>query len=277
MTLQLDNNLIAIRERNLLDIMDLALAVLRTQGMPLLAALLIGAAPMLLLNDLLLSEMLYDETRLDDEPPYGFLWLTALLVAMEIPLAAAPATLYLGQSMFREEASLRRAAGDFLASLPQLFWLQGAFRGLFFALWFFMIPPAIPFIAWPYLNEIILLERNPLLPKEAHMTTFRRSRMLHGGSTGDLLARWLGSLVVGGLLIVAIWMSLWVVLSQLAGGWISWYLACRIFLPIAIWIVVSFFTMVRFLSYLDLRIRSEGWEIELAMRAEAAQLAERPA
>ena len=44
-------------------------------------------------------------------------------------------------------------------------------------------------------------------------------------------------------------------------------------LPIAVWLVVGFFTVVRFLSYLDLRIRREGWEVELSPRAEAARLA----
>ena len=37
--------------------------------------------------------------------------------------------------------------------------------------------------------------------------------------------------------------------------------------------VVAFMAVVRFLSYLDLRIRHEGWEVELLMRAEAQRLA----
>jgi hypothetical protein len=45
-----------------------------------------------------------------------------------------------------------------------------------------------------------------------------------------------------------------------------------IYLQLVIWSVFSFFTVVRFLSYLDLRIRTEGWEVELAMRAEADRL-----
>ena len=45
-----------------------------------------------------------------------------------------------------------------------------------------------------------------------------------------------------------------------------------IFPQVAIWIVMGYSTVVRFLSYLDLRIRNEGWEIELKMRAEAARL-----
>ena len=46
---------------------------------------------------------------------------------------------------------------------------------------------------------------------------------------------------------------------------------------LAIWIVVGYFSVVRFLSYLDLRIRREGWEVELRMRAEGARLTRRHA
>jgi hypothetical protein len=42
--------------------------------------------------------------------------------------------------------------------------------------------------------------------------------------------------------------------------------------PLSLWLVVGFFSVVRYLCYLDLRIRREGWEIELKMRAEASRL-----
>ena len=38
--------------------------------------------------------------------------------------------------------------------------------------------------------------------------------------------------------------------------------------PATLWMVAAYFTVVRFLGYLDLRIRREGWEVELLMRAE---------
>jgi hypothetical protein len=41
--------------------------------------------------------------------------------------------------------------------------------------------------------------------------------------------------------------------------------------------VAAYFSVVRFLSYLDLRIRHEGWEVELLMRAEALRMAARVA
>jgi hypothetical protein len=45
-----------------------------------------------------------------------------------------------------------------------------------------------------------------------------------------------------------------------------------ILLPAAMWVVIGFFTIARYLGYLDLRIKTEGWEIELRMRAEAQRL-----
>ena len=46
--------------------------------------------------------------------------------------------------------------------------------------------------------------------------------------------------------------------------------------PAAMWTVAAFFAVVRYLSYLDLRIRREGWEVELQVRAEAERLTRQP-
>ena len=43
-------------------------------------------------------------------------------------------------------------------------------------------------------------------------------------------------------------------------------------LPLACWMVAIYLNVVRFLRYLDLRIRHEGWEVELRMRAEANRM-----
>ena len=41
---------------------------------------------------------------------------------------------------------------------------------------------------------------------------------------------------------------------------------------LSLWVVAGYFTVVRFLCYLDRRIRREGWEVELLMRAEGERL-----
>ena len=48
----------------------------------------------------------------------------------------------------------------------------------------------------------------------------------------------------------------------------------EVYVPVALWLIVIFSTVVRFLLYLDLRIRREGWEIELKVRAAANELKE---
>ena len=39
--------------------------------------------------------------------------------------------------------------------------------------------------------------------------------------------------------------------------------------PLSLWIVASLSVITRLLNYIDARIRLEGWEVELAIRAEA--------
>ena len=49
-------------------------------------------------------------------------------------------------------------------------------------------------------------------------------------------------------------------------------LMVKVGLPFAAWMVAIYFTVVRYLCYLDLRIRHEGWEVDLRLRAEAVRL-----
>ena len=43
----------------------------------------------------------------------------------------------------------------------------------------------------------------------------------------------------------------------------------------AVWIAIAFFAIVRFLAYIDRRIRLEGWEIELRIKMVSRALEER--
>lgn len=275
--MELANNRIAIRERSLPELLDLALHVVRAGGWRLGAALAAGIVPMLILNDLLLSNQIEFDFLNEFDIPAAYVTRMMVLIAWEIPLATAPATLLLGQWMFQNEPDARAIARDFRRLLPQLTWFQVIVRGAF-GLVAYALPPLIivlivPYVGWPYLNEIILLERNPLRAgSSGRISTFRRSRLLHNAVLGEIFGRWLLSFFIAVLLITTLTFSLWSVLSMLSGAWHSSYLFVRLYLPLGTWLVVAYFTVVRFLSYLDLRIRREGWEVELAMRAEALRL-----
>ena len=49
-----------------------------------------------------------------------------------------------------------------------------------------------------------------------------------------------------------------------------WY--DRVLIPMVLWLVGLFVVVFRFLSYLDSRIRLEGWELELRLRAEGQRV-----
>jgi hypothetical protein len=138
----------------------------------------------------------------------------------------------------------------------------------------------------PYINEIILLEKNPLLAgKSAAITVAKRSSHLHGAYSGDLFVRWFATASVCLLLVcLAVYtagltegflFSKWPLRLSIEDGIIvsdiDW-IDLHVLYPLCLWLVVTFLAVIRFLSYLDLRIRHEGWEVELLMRAEAVRL-----
>lgn len=300
--MELDNTSIAIRERGFLDIMDLALRVIRAHAGPLTLALLAGIVPMVLLNTWLLADYVEGDPAVvvpSGDLVLGFMahlakmrlyiFYTLLLVTWEMPLASALATIYLGESLFDRRPSRQRILRNLRASLPQLLVYQVLLRGLPVLVALFapaelagwavlglMVYWPYLFIWRPYLNEVILLERNPMRPNEPGATTsLRRSRLLHARQAGDLLARWLGALSVGTLLLFSLWGSSWFFRTMLLGE-LEWkQVMFTHYFQWCLWTVVAFFSVVRFLSYLDLRIRREGWEVELGMRAERARLARR--
>ncbi len=255
--MELDHHRITIRERNYVDILDLALRGSREFAWPRATVVCLGVAPMMLGNRGLLSG--FEEEGLDTGGPAQYALLTLLLIAFEAPLATSLTTLYLGRAMFSQRPRLREVLRDLRDSLPQLVLYQILLRPLCFP--------------WTYLNEVILLDRNPIWRKSSQgRTTYSRAKTVHRGEGGDLFGRSFISLGLGSLLIVAVWLTFGAVHTMFAGV-LEWPPSMHTFyLPLAIWIVVCYFAVVRFLGYLDLRIRREGWEVELAMRAERARL-----
>jgi hypothetical protein len=274
---ELDRTRIAVRERDYLDVLDLALRVVRTHAWPLVLASVAGAAPMVLLNHWLLAG--YTELNFEMTSPIFYMFFAVVLIFLEAPLATAPLTLYLGKATFADRPRAGEIVAQLRESLPQLLLYQGLLRIVYFG--------------WAYLNEVILLDRNPMLRGAGgRMSTLERSRVLHKVENVDILSRSIPALTVGGVLFLSIWFSIFIVRGMLLGRWglvgFLWTLfggqwewsflrpMFTLYFQMALWIVVCYFAVVRFLSYLDLRIRREGWEVELRMRAERARLTRSP-
>ena len=98
MRLELDHPRIPIRERSLLNILDLSIKVSALMAGPLLLAMLVTVVPLMVLNWWLVG---WTASALDESlTPLSYLWLMASLVFVEAPLASVPATMFLGKAMF---------------------------------------------------------------------------------------------------------------------------------------------------------------------------------
>lgn len=293
--MQLDETRLAVRERGFPEILDLSLHMLRLYARPLFASLAIGVVPMMLLNHWLIGWMAggeyveYEFTFM----PGRFVWTMSLLVFIEAPLASVVATAYLGHAVFQDQPSIRRLAIDTAKMLPRLLWCQIIVRGVAAAIVLLLgvstyeeyspfealLIPLVLVVALlrairPYMNEIILLEKNPLRARNPlTMTIWRRTSLLHSPSTGDLFFRWCGAAIVSVLLVLAVSHTFLFFQGVLLNSWRWTPAMVTVFLPLSMWLVAGYMTVVRFLGYLDLRIRHEGWEVELRLRAEAAKLA----
>jgi hypothetical protein len=277
LSVQLDSTRISIRERSYADVLDLALLVIRAYALPLALAFAAGVVPAMLLNAWLLTGLI--QPAAEAEFPTAYVWWMLLMVLWETPLVTAPITLYLGQALFRERPRPGKIVRGFVGSLPQMLFYQGLVRGLLMlpvVTWFFL------YASWPFLSEVVLLERNPWRrTRRAPMSTYRRAQVLHSGYVADLFVRWLAAMSVGSLMFLSILFSMAFLRNALfeLPSWHQWWdfwtwdwLHFVLFYPLALWLVVGYLAVARFLAYLDLRIRREGWEVELLVRAEQARL-----
>ena len=248
-----DRTLIVIRERSFLDLLDLALLVVRDRPVVLGLTALAGIAPFAALNVWLLSAPITSgslgsplahgnalgDRPVDARPGRLDVWSASSTgqdledARCLVPLAfrhAVPGP----RSVF--SGSARVCAG------------AGAVR---------------------FLNEVLLLER------VGPFRAFGRSRAISRGFEGELFFRWLGQIALGLTFALCFQKGAETLGSVLAGGELTWEQAAQVdvgdlLFQAGVWIAIAFFAVVRFLSYIDRRIRLEGWEIELRLRASAA-------
>ncbi len=254
-----DQTLIVIRERSFLELVDLGLVVARDRPIVLSVAALAGIAPLAALNIWLLSEEAFSQVY----------WVLLLLV--EAPWATAPLTLVLGDLMFGLRPRPGRILNGLAVALPKLVLTQLLFRGLlvFTVIGYSLVPSQ-----YAFLSEVVLLER---------VGTFRslkRASALSRGFRGELFMRWLGQIALGLTFALCFQAGVTSLGSVLVGGKLTWVQPVLsdvggLLFQAAVWIAIAFFAIVRFLSYIDRRIRLEGWEIELRLKMVGRALEER--
>ncbi|MFK8113059.1 MAG: hypothetical protein AB8B91_12705 [Rubripirellula sp.] len=295
--MQLDRTHVVIRLRTLSEIGDLALIMVRRYPAALLIGFAAGASVWAVSNAILLSWIPLQEAAdgLNDEEAVGEIWRYCmwmmLLVISQTPIAGVLTTVYLGQAVFEQRPTWASVFVLVKKQFWRLFWILGCLRMavpamvlLAFrwgqpvsAFWDVLVPIVLILIIGvvrsnrPFTPEILLLEQCPLRSdSDAVITVSRRSKSLHGPMSSELGGRFMGiGLVLAGLLLSILSTILWV-----RGVVLGEFLFMNLFVllvvyPLSLWIVAGISVLVRLLNYLDTRIRLEGWEVELAVRAEA--------
>ncbi|KAA1258883.1 hypothetical protein LF1_14070 [Rubripirellula obstinata] len=303
--MQLDQTHVKVRLRTMAEIGDLALIMVRRYPAAILVGFATGAVFWALLDLLVLAWIPITESSygLDDEEAVWeiirYLAWMGLLVMLQAPVAGVLSTLYLGLAVFEQRPTWASVRTEAKRGFKRWFWKLGIVR--------FALPPVI-FLAcrwgqpasgfwdafvplvillWvslvrassPFMPEILLLEQCPIRSKSPDViTASRRSKSLHGPMAGDLSGRFISVSCVLVILLFSIGYSLLWARGISFGRWdVMNLFVLLVIYPFSLWCVAGISVMVRILNYLDCRIRLEGWEVELAVRAEAMrQFGEEP-
>jgi hypothetical protein len=246
-----DHTLIQIRERSFPDLLDLTLVVVRSRPKTLGLAALAGVAPFAALDAWLLSD-----------PAFPFIGFLGLLV-LEAPWATAPLTVVLGSLMFGDRATVGQVVKTLLRGLPAMIAYQLLIRA--FLLFTIVLYPIVP-AKLAFLDEVILLERGRFAG------VVRRCSTLCGRRGSDLFGQWLAQLFFGVLFVACFWAGTSAMVSALVTSELTWETPGLqdlrgLQFQLAVWLAISFFGVARFLTYIDQRIRLEGWEVKLRLQA----------
>lgn len=247
-----------VRERSFLDLLDLTFLVLRERPRVLSMAALAGIMPCVAANHWLQSD--------PASAPFFFVWLLFL----EIPLATAPLTVVLGDLMFEVPVTPYRVGRALLRGLPSLIFSQLLLRGV-------LLVTIVGYLVFPcrfaYLDEVVLLERL------RWFKAMGRASALCRGQEGEYFLNWLAQIALGVTFVLCFSIGSDAILSVLFGNELSWSRPKTsglegVLFEAAIWTAVAYFGTFRFLSYIDRRIRLEGWELELRLKAAGRALGE---
>ncbi len=294
--MQLDKTHVVIRVRTLSEIGDLAMVMIRKYPSALLVGFLAGALPWIVFNAAALSWIPIEENQygISDDEARGELfrygaWML-LLIALQTPIAGVFTTIYLGQAVFEKRPTWSAVFREGRRQFWRWFWVLGVKRlaipslllvavryGTRFNAFFDVLLPLVILVLMtivrasrPFAPEILLLEQCPLRAKAPGViNAARRSKSLHSPMSSELSGRFLSVGFIAGVLFLSVlWTMIWV-RGIVSGKWDWGLFVLLVLIPAAAWVIAGLSILIRLLNYLDTRIRLEGWEVELAIRAEA--------
>lgn len=296
--MQLDRTFIGIRQRSALEIWDLTLLVIRRHFNALCLLFLIGALPWLIVNHLLTMWMVMGDYYSDFV--VWFYWINACLVILQAQVGTFLMTHYLGQAMFNADPQPMNSVSAVWKMKNKFFfgWLHLMNRmvlpGLaviammmfiddeeFIVIFGGFALPGLVFVALivrgrtPYLSEILLLEEAPRTSESPKIQTYSsRSSNLLSAPGSDYFVKFSLAAIAGVGISLCVYESFCLLdgvlgLQSIANSNLNY-----LYWQLSLWLVTALIAVNRFLSYIDLRIRTEGWAVRLRLMAEERRVAE---
>lgn len=305
--MQFDKTAITISQRKLFELFDLSLIVLRCYFGTIVLCSMIGIAPFAIAN-FLLTLPLWDYENLalrsiDFVDPWTyrirFYIVQMILVFLQMPLALSALTFFIGQAVFVQQQSIKQVFKSCLQRWWQLVLILGVFRigllgylqllnmffnpqinvGLELGICLMLVCGAV-FVARaarPFAPEILVLERTNLFKNKSENSTpsfSQRNKWLHSMQFSDNFGAHLLLTLIAVVSVACLSTSIVLVLSVISKTWTWSEWMDLIGLPIVCWGVAVWLTIIRFLLYMNTRIQTEGWEVELKFKAESERLIE---
>lgn len=284
--MDLENTDIQIRERKFSQRVDIALHLITRYPGQIFTYSLIGILPAMIFNATLIEVL--DTNGYWEFKYWGVKWIMIwALTILESPFATAPLLLFLSQKIFRQKTTIHGVLSDYAGRFPAQLLFHGVYRLGLVWLILMVVTYANENLEWlmtcifgmfsltlllqhvrPYVDSIIFLELLPLRAAGEGPSAGRRSRMLHTFNQNELTSESFGMDLLCVLFFVGsyglmLWTYYAVGQDTITRTWFAWT-----FFAAALWLTHVFACIVRFLGYLDARIRLEGWELELRMRNE---------
>lgn len=248
---------VVFRERAILDVFDLSLRFVVVHHRPYarLAAVVLLPAFTLSLGAAAIG---------------GWVWGWLVVVALS-SIAQLPFTLLASRLVFQDEIRIREVLRATIADVPRVVVMRALSLVVFvMATMFFVIPAIWLATAVYFTNEVVLLERATIL------SAFGRSQRVSASSVGESLVA---------ILLAATISLLAIVLADFGGRAVLGELL-QVRPPLPVWenggstlALVGWFgalpylTTARLFAYLNIRTKTEGWDIQTRFSAVAARAA----